>query len=285
MSTRRLLSLAAALAGSLFALHLGACTPSQRPGFLGIGPASDPEIFQEKNIGGFEMNGTYRLALTFDDGPSPETKALLGFLREEGIRATFFIQGSNIKGREGAMRLTAADGHLIANHSYSHDSLAKEQYLFDPESLFKEVLGNHALLKPFLQPGQTLFFRAPYGAWKADHAHQLNQDATGRRYIGPVFWTAGGETRFDESGRIVQAADWSCWSQGVSAAECARGYLQEIERRKGGVVLMHDKELTREQRSNGQGTVAMLEILIPQLRSRGYEFVRLDEVRSLDKFQ
>ena len=40
-------------------------------------------------------------------------------------------------------------------------------------------------------------------------------------------------------GYVMSAADWDCWHMGWSAHTCAKGYLREIRRKDGGVVLMH----------------------------------------------
>ncbi len=60
------------------------------------------------------------VALTFDDGPSPDTLKILDFLRAENVKATFFLIGKNVeKYPEIACRI-ADEGHEIGNHSYSH---------------------------------------------------------------------------------------------------------------------------------------------------------------------
>ena len=68
-------------------------------------------------------------ALTFDDGPGPQTSALLDVLRAAGVRATFFLLGRNFEeapwcGDPAAARAivlrAARDGHVLGNHTYSH---------------------------------------------------------------------------------------------------------------------------------------------------------------------
>ena len=60
------------------------------------------------------------VALTFDDGPSPDTLEILDFLRDENIKATFFLIGREVEKYPEIVKRIAADKHEIGNHSYSH---------------------------------------------------------------------------------------------------------------------------------------------------------------------
>ena len=63
------------------------------------------------------------VALTFDDGPAEWTEPILETLRREGVRATFFVVGGAIRGRENVLARAAADGHEIGNHTLPHPVL------------------------------------------------------------------------------------------------------------------------------------------------------------------
>lgn len=59
--------------------------------------------------------------LTFDDGPHPEaTPFVLNTLREEGIKATFFLLGKNAEAYPELVQLIGSEGHAIGNHGYAH---------------------------------------------------------------------------------------------------------------------------------------------------------------------
>lgn len=104
-------------------------------------------------------------ALTFDDGPAPDTDALLDFLAEQGIPAVFCVIGSQIQQPGGAetLRRIVDEGHVLCNHSTgfaSMDSLTPEQVQADLEQnlrIIREALGDPDAPVPF--------FRAPNGAW------------------------------------------------------------------------------------------------------------------------
>lgn len=59
--------------------------------------------------------------LTFDDGPSKNTPAILDILAENDIKATFFITGWCIEGREDILKRVVDEGHTVGLHSWSHD--------------------------------------------------------------------------------------------------------------------------------------------------------------------
>ena len=64
------------------------------------------------------------IALTFDDGPSPETtEHLLDGLKERGAHATFFLIGEQIDGMEDVVTRMRDEGHQVGNHTYSHTRL------------------------------------------------------------------------------------------------------------------------------------------------------------------
>ena len=242
-------------------------------------PASRVEnanaYFQPGNIRASGLVGTRTLALTFDDGPSGNTGELLEALAAYKIRATFFVVGSRVRLHPDVMERMARDGHVIANHSYSHAQLG-HRYAENPKLLTDQVGKTNDAILRYAQPGQGFYFRAPYGVWRSAHAEVLNADPVLKNYVGPVYWDIGGEIQFDDEDNLRSAADWDCWSREWTAEKCGRGYMREIARKKGGIVLMHD---IRER------SVVMIRDMIPQLIADGYQFVTLDEVKGLDQFR
>jgi len=63
------------------------------------------------------------VALAFDDGPSVWTEQILDLLAASGGRATFFVCGAAIEGREAALRRCIAEGHEVASHTHTHPEL------------------------------------------------------------------------------------------------------------------------------------------------------------------
>ena len=79
------------------------------------------EIGKEKmrNIYNSDKKVAY---LTFDDGPSKNiTPLILDALREQDVKATFFVLGSRVKSNPDLIKREYNEGHYIANHGYTHE--------------------------------------------------------------------------------------------------------------------------------------------------------------------
>ena len=63
--------------------------------------------------------------LTFDDGPSRYTPAVLNVLKSYNAKATFFVIGSQIRTREATMRRIAREGHSVQDHTWRHPNLTR----------------------------------------------------------------------------------------------------------------------------------------------------------------
>jgi len=204
------------------------------------------------------------VALTFDDGPGPRTAELSRYLKAQGIRATFFIQGSSAARYPDALEQLAADGHLLANHSYTHPHMTSSA---DPVT---EVRRTDDLIKKYVSDGHFLF-RAPYGDWNARVAQILNSAGL-TKYVGSVFWDIGGDRVTRGDGSLSSAADWACWSYQDSVEQCLEGYMRETRELGKGIVLMHDIH---------SSTVDMVKLMVPQLKKEGFKFARADEAPSI----
>ncbi|MFN9161525.1 MAG: polysaccharide deacetylase family protein [Alphaproteobacteria bacterium] len=231
--------------------------------------------FQPTNIRSSGLVGTKTLALTFDDGPSAFTAELLDVLAENNIKATFFVLGTRARHHDVLIARMVREGHVVANHSYNHAQLGR-RYAASPELLVDQIGRTDALISVHAGSGQGYYFRAPYGVWRRVHADVLNADPVLKKYVGPVYWDIGGETSFDDEGEVRASADWDCWSRDWTPDMCGKGYMREIARKRGGIVLMHD---IRER------TVRMVSTMLPVLVAEGYKFVTLDEIRALDQFK
>lgn len=204
--------------------------------------------------------GDKTVSLTFDDGPGGRTLELARYLKTNGIEATFFMVGSEVARFPSVVAEVKRLGHLVANHSYTHDSMPQSN---DPVA---EVRDTDRLIAPHVT-GNMFLFRAPFGAWASRLPGILNGSGL-RKYVGPIFWDVGGQTT------SRYAADWDCWgAANLSITECGESYLNEIRDRRKGIVLFHDVH------SNSIDMVK--NIIVPRLKAEGYRFVRLDAVPAI----
>ena len=72
------------------------------------------------NIDNIYKSEIKRAFLTFDDGPSANTSAILDILKQENVPATFFVLGTNVDKYPQTVKRIYEEGHYIANHGYSH---------------------------------------------------------------------------------------------------------------------------------------------------------------------
>jgi peptidoglycan/xylan/chitin deacetylase (PgdA/CDA1 family) len=111
--------------------------------------------------------------LTFDDGPHPEhTPPVLDILRKERIAATFFVVGREAERFPELVRRIAAEGHVVANHSFAHADPANttpREFLDDirrSDELLATIVGRSSpsLLRP---PFGRLSFAKLIGCWRS----------------------------------------------------------------------------------------------------------------------
>ena len=93
-------------------------------------------------------------ALTFDDGPSPNTPLLLDMLASYKIPATFFLLGRSVTLYPELVRRMLAEGHEVANHSWSHPNLKKLSYAKQAEqiSITDQILRSQGAVPFYLRP-------------------------------------------------------------------------------------------------------------------------------------
>lgn len=182
------------------------------------------------------------VALTFDDGPSPEhTEALLATLESAGVPATFFVQGVNVRAYpEIAKKIVETPGMEIANHSATHPDLTG----VDDQRLHEEIVGNADAIEQATGVRPTLL-RPPYGLEDADVERVARESGQ-----GIVLWD-------------IDTEDWrDPGPEGVAAAI-------HDQVRPGSIVLMHDVHASSPE--------AMPRV-ITELKQQGYTLVTVSEL-------
>lgn len=222
------------------------------------------------------------LALTFDDGPGARTIELSHYLKSQGIRATFFIWGQAVE-NDGSgttvLETLIQDGHLVANHTETHRSLTQnEPTPLTDQEIVAELTQVDAMISPYIKDGHFLF-RPPYGQFE-QKTYDVLQKTPMKKYVGPILWDVGGTMAPPN-----RAADAECWKRETlqSVQGCGDLYLKEIDNVGKGIVLMHDPYFIEQNNPESGGTYQMVQYIVPILKQRGYQFLRVDEVPAIAK--
>lgn len=99
-----------------------------------------------------------KIALTFDDGPNEFTEEILDILKQYDGKSTFFIWGELEEKNKETMKRIADEGHILANHTFTHPDLTK----LDESSIREEIEKTDKVLQQYTQDEIGLF-RPPYG--------------------------------------------------------------------------------------------------------------------------
>lgn len=125
-----------------------------------------PSSEQSTSIPVIEINEAtaYRVpdgsvALTFDDGPSKYSKAIVDILKAYQVGGTFFYNGVNVAKHKDSVHYVKANGYSIGNHSMNHSLLTRLNYVNQE----KELIASKQILEEITGEKVTLF-RPPYGA-------------------------------------------------------------------------------------------------------------------------
>jgi peptidoglycan/xylan/chitin deacetylase (PgdA/CDA1 family) len=192
-----------------------------------FGPPVDPALRNPRTV-----------ALTFDDGPSPYTGAILAVLRHNHVQATFCMLGMQARRYPAAARAVVRDGHQLCDHSRDHRNMARlstgraRSEITDGQREIHAVTGHTPAI-----------FRFPYGSSNASARHLV------------------AAYRLRKLGWDVDPRDWTRPSaKAITARILAHAHPHCV-------VLMHDGGGDRSH------TAASLDATIKQLRRRGYRFV------------
>ncbi|HEX5533887.1 MAG TPA: bifunctional polysaccharide deacetylase/glycosyltransferase family 2 protein [Actinomycetales bacterium] len=182
------------------------------------------------------------IALTFDDGPGPDTPAVLDVLRRHGVPGTFFVLGERVAAQPDVARRLIDEGHEVGVHGFTHADLTAS-----PDWRRRLELDQTQLALSAATGHTSALLRLPYSGTPAE------LDQRQWRTINAV------------DGYRVVLAD-------LDSRDWTRPGVERIvadatpESGEGAVVLLHDGGGDRAQ------TVAALDRLIPAMQAKGYRF-------------
>lgn len=141
----------------------------------------DPVLRPLGSVRSVAAGNSRALALTFDDGPDPETTAgVLDALGRHGARATFFVLVERAEAVPELIQRAVAEGHEVALHGIDHRRLTR---LAPAEVARLIVDGRHRLEAITRQP--VRWFRPPFGAQSV-----ATYRAARRAGLDVAVWTA-----------------------------------------------------------------------------------------------
>lgn len=166
---------------------------------------------------------TRKVYLTFDDGPSENTRAILDVLKEYDVKATFFVTGQQALSHPERYREIAQEGHTIGMHSYSH--VYSEIYK-SVDNFGEDLL----LLQTFLEETTGVvpqFYRFPGGSSNTVSKMPMSELCD--------YLTDNGITYFDWNVSSKDAV-----SPMRPAQEIINNCTQNLENFDNAVILLHD---------------------------------------------
>ena len=189
--------------------------------------------------------------LTFDDGPSNNTHQILDILKQNNIKATFFVLGSQVEIFPETTNRIYNEGHYIANHGYSHKYSEIYQ---SPEQVLNEFNQcNQIVAKTInVQEYNSHLFRFPGGSVGGKYAELKKQAIT-----------------LLEQNDILHI-DWNSLTGDSEKVNPTEEYLMDnlqktTEGKNSLVILMHDAQAKKI-------TAETLPKVIEYLQQQGYSF-------------
>jgi len=190
-----------------------------------------------------------RAVLTFDDGPDEDaTPAVLDSLDQAGVRATFFVLGSQVQAHGDLARELVSRGHEVGLHGYRHE----RHDLIDPRRSGDDVRRGFSALEESLDV-RCQWYRPPYGKMSAESARCC--ETLGMRL---VYWSGWG-------------LDW----EDVGAGRIADVASAQVD--DGSILLLHDSA-RYARRASAIPTAEAIGTIVERARERGLSFVLLRDV-------
>ncbi|MGW5479466.1 polysaccharide deacetylase family protein [Streptomyces sp. NPDC004008] len=239
---------AVAAATSVWTAQAG---PVERPGTHGSAsvPSSSAPVTHSQSRAGAPVSaviahasdhGARGVNITIDDGPDPVwTPQVLQVLRDNGVKATFCMVGTQAQAHPDLVKAVVAAGHRLCDHTVSHDTTMDKK----PEAYqAQEILNAERMITKASGGVRPMYYRAPGGAF-TPYSRQL----AASHGMRPLGWN-------------VDSKDFE--RPGTDAVVTT--VQREIA--NGPTVLFHDAGGDRSQ------TVAALREVLPWLKQQGYSF-------------
>lgn len=190
------------------------------------------------------------VALTFDDGPTVEgTAEVLSILKQENIKATFFLIGAEIEKNPEQVKQIIAVGHEIGNHSYTHERMVFKT----PSFIQHEIDATDRLIREAGYTGE-IHFRSPFGKKFLLLPYYLS-----KRGKKNIMWDVEPETYPEIDGNAEKITDY------------VLGHTKP-----GSIILLHVMYPTRKE------SMKAVSGIIKGLKEQGFEFKTVSELLAIN---
>lgn len=192
-----------------------------------------------------------RIAITFDDGPEAKyTEKILDVLKEEKVKATFFVVGKQCFRYPQTVQRIVNEGHQIGNHTFGHANLVVKSSKKIDESLRKT---NRAIIQ--FTGEYPLVFRPPRGLY-----NQKVLRIAARMGQKMILWT-------------ISSQDW----RGAKPKHISKKISKKIK--PGDIILFHDGgSVVYNKGKDRENTVEALRPIIRMIKSKNLKLVTIDEL-------
>lgn len=192
--------------------------------------------------------------LTFDDGPSENTKKILETLKEKKVTATFFLIGNRLtKENEEIVRTQIAQGNAVGVHTYCHE---KNQLYCNAEGFFEDFMrASDAICK--VTGEKPVLHRFPWGSnngYVSSYVDELHEKLQ-KMGVKSFDWNVSGEDSI--GGTVAQETIF-------------HNVKKDLLKYQKPIILLHDSETMNN-------TAAVLGRVIDYIREQGYEFDTLEQ--------
>ncbi|MFC5451780.1 polysaccharide deacetylase family protein [Paenibacillus aestuarii] len=186
-----------------------------------------------------------KVYLTIDaGGPLIEVDLMLKSLKDNGVKANFFISGNNILKNPDYLKRLVADGHFIANHTMTH----KDFNTLSDEQIKKEITDFEAMYKKITGKEVEKYFRFPYGSYNMHNLSLVSEMG-----YTSVFWSTA-------------MRDWEPRKNG--AEDPYNDIMNNLH--DGNIILMHQ---------GSKENMEALDRICKEIKKKGYEFALVNELQ------
>jgi peptidoglycan-N-acetylglucosamine deacetylase len=190
------------------------------------------------------------VAITIDDGPDTiVTASMLDVLKEHNVKASFFFIGERISENPEIARRAHEEGHLVLPHSYSHTHFTT----LSANALKREIALSEEKISNLIGKRPAVL-RPPYGDLNQKTINEINKNN-----YKIAMWS-------------IDTLDWSQREKD----NIVKNVVDNI--RPGDIILLHSNE-------NTVPSLEALPVIIEQLRAKGYEFKRIDELLGIEAYR